>query len=415
MPCRKVKYFRKLFQVRRTQLLPYCRKCKGYKILCKLESCPMAGSFGNPGGEIRIGTGDISSLTPPGVFIGTYDYPNVYAGPLAVADPNMEYPSGKLYGRSIEDIIALNRNVYRASQKTKVDDVGSKFSISVQESSMSVNYVDMELNVVRRLDSTRDNDRSNESPMRSMVELGSIRITSNPKIPGKVDYFHGDTGLKAEEAVWTLYQRGFEVNYLEGVLSSGALGLEKRRRLVPTRWAITAVDDIIYRNMKRELADYPPVSNISVFRNSYLGNNFTVILLPYSLSFEMQEMWGSGGNMPSPPSVSLDYELTDGRKKYASNVGGAYYAARLAVLEHLSRIRKQATAIVLRTIGKEYYAPLGVWLIREAVRDSFNKGATNYATVEELVREEKTGIQKWASISKVLKGAYVQKSIFEYV
>lgn len=375
----------------------------------------MASSFARNSGSFRIGTGDIASLTPPGVFVGTYDYPNVYAGPLAVADPELEYPSDRLYGKSIEEIIGLNRNLYRASRKTKVDDVGSKYTISVQESSMSVNFVDMELNVARRLDTSTDHDRVNESPMRSLVELTSMKITSNPKIPGKVEYFHGDTDLKAEEAVWSLYGRGYSVNYLEGILSSGALGTAKRRKLVPTRWAITAVDDIIYRNMKRELTDYPPVSGITVFRNSYLGNSFTVILLPYSLSFEMQEMWNTSGNILTSQSVSLDYEFTEGRRKYASNVGGAYYAARLAVLEHLSGIRRQAAAIVLRTIGSEYYAPLGVWLIRETVRDAFNKRPAYYSSVEELVREEKTGIRNWDGISKVLKNAYVQKSIFEYV
>ncbi len=415
MPYRKVKYLLNLFQCRRSHLLPYCRKCKGYKNLCKLESCPMDGTFGGKLESFRIGTGDIASLTPPGVFIGTYGYPYVFAGPLAVANPNLEYPSGKEYGRSIEEIISLNRNVYRASQKTKVEDVGSKYTVSVQESSMSVNFVDMELNVAGRLDPSTDHDRRNESPMRSMVELNSMRITSNPKIPQKVDYFHGDTDLKAEEAVWGLYKRGFNVNYLEGVLSSGALGTARRRRLVPTKWAITAVDDIIYRNMKNELFDYPLVPGITVFRNSYLGNNFTVILLPYSLSFEMQEMWNMGNNPISSPSVSMDYEFMEGRKKYAGNVGGAYYAARLAVFEYLSRIRRQAAVIVLRTIGKEYYAPLGVWLIREAVRDSLNRGATSYSSVDELIREEKPGIRNWNIISKVLRNAFVQKSIFEYV
>lgn len=362
-----------------------------------------------------VKTGQVASMTPPGIFIGTFGYPKVYVGPLAIADPNGMYPSGREYGKGIGEIVRLNRNIYRASQKVEVADTESKFTISVQESSMSLSLVDMELDISRHLDPKTDIDRSLESPLRSMVELKSMKITSNPKIPGKVEYFHGDKGLKAEEAVWDLYKSGFAVNYLEGILSTGSLGTGTNRKLVPTRWAITAVDDIIYRNMKKEIVEFPIISNITVFSNSYIGNNFTIILLPYSLAFEMQEMWENNSPLLSQEGVSMDYEFMDGRKKYAGNVGGAYYAARLAVFEYLARIRKQAAVIVLRTIGPEYYTPLGVWVVRETVRNAFRRGKNEYSSVDELVRNIRTGIRNWNSLSKVLKNSFVQKSILEYV
>lgn len=365
-------------------------------------------------GNLPIGTGQIASFTPPGIFIGTYNYPNVFAGPLAVADPEAGYPSGKEYGKTIEDVISLNNNVYRASQKTRVKDMGAGFTISLQESTMSLDFVDMELDVARHLHATTDMDRNSEAPMRSMVELNSMKITSNPRIPRRVDYFHGDTDLKAEDAVWALYKSGLGITYLEGVLSSGSLGIGRRRRLVPTRWSITAVDDIIYRNMKQEIIDLPIIPGIEVFKKSYLGNDFTIVLLPYSMAYEMQEMWNSGFSATNK-NVSIDHEFMEGRKKYASNVGGAYYAARLAVFEYLTRIRRQASVIVLRTIGSEYYTPLGVWLVRETVRDAFKTKPAKYASVEDLVRNEPTGIKNWHGLSKVLRNTYVQKSIFEYI
>ena len=58
-----------------------------------------------------------------------------------------------------------------------------------------------------------------------------------------------------------------------------------------------------------------------------------------------------------------------GRKKYAENTVGGYYAARIAVLEQLRIIKKQSSVLALRFVDpNEYIAPLGVWVVREAVR-----------------------------------------------
>ena len=48
---------------------------------------------------------------------------------------------------------------------------------------------------------------------------------------------------------------------------------------------------------------------------------------------------------------SADVEFFSQRKDYASNVTGAYYAARLAVAEFLVEKKRQAAAIVFREIG----------------------------------------------------------------
>ncbi|MEM0294989.1 MAG: hypothetical protein QW221_02400 [Candidatus Korarchaeum sp.] len=47
---------------------------------------------------------------------------------------------------------------------------------------------------------------------------------------------------------------------------------------------------------------------------------------------------------------------------------GGHYAMRLAVLEKLFNMRRQAAVISLRRIGPEYYAPVGVWQVREGMR-----------------------------------------------
>jgi hypothetical protein len=53
-----------------------------------------------------------------------------------------------------------------------------------------------------------------------------------------------------------------------------------------------------------------------------------------------------------------------GSKKGHSDLVGGYYAARLAFLERLSEMRRQASAHFVRKIAEKYWAPLGIWSVR---------------------------------------------------
>ena len=66
------------------------------------------------------------------------------------------------------------------------------------------------------------------------------------------------------------------------------------------------------------------------------------------------------------------HEGYEGRSEYVEETAGAYYAARLGVLEHLADRDRQAKVLVLREVSDEYWAPVGVWQIRESVRNAFD-------------------------------------------
>ena len=57
-----------------------------------------------------------------------------------------------------------------------------------------------------------------------------------------------------------------------------------------------------------------------------------------------------------------------GRTRYA-RVGGCYYSTRLALGEALERERRQAAAVVLRETYPGFIMPLGVWNVRESIRE----------------------------------------------
>ena len=71
----------------------------------------------------------------------------------------------------------------------------------------------------------------------------------NPKIKPKIDYLVGDTDVKSAQAMKELHKSKLPVSHIIKILSAGLLGIKKNRILVPTRWAITAVDSNISKKV----------------------------------------------------------------------------------------------------------------------------------------------------------------------
>jgi len=95
----------------------------------------------------------------------------------------------------------------------------------------------------------------------------------------------------------------------------------------------------------------------------------------------MIESWFTGNGQIA---TGADYEDARGLDHYPT-IAGAYFAARLAVAEHLARRRRKAAAIVLREIHPEYVMPLGVWQIREGVREALKKPSQQFENLEQAI------------------------------
>jgi len=197
--------------------------------------------------------------------------------------------------------------------------------------------------------------------------IQSVRLQENTKIKPKVEYLVNDTDLKSAPAILELHKSKTSVSNIIKVLSAGLLGLKKNRRLVPTRWSITATDDTISKNILKTVKQYQELSEYRVHTAEYLGNHYEFLLLPEPYSFEVIEI-----SLKFKGGIWHDHESFFPRKKYADGVTGAYYANRLALVEHLSKIKRQASCLVIREIRPEYYAPCGVGILREASREAFN-------------------------------------------
>jgi hypothetical protein len=254
-------------------------------------------------------------------------------------------------------------------------------------------------------------------PLGPRAELLDFELTENPKIPRKTDYVVSDE-LKAEQAIMRLYSWGFDEYYIIRLLSAGLLGID--RKLVPTRWSITAVQDTIGKNLRREILGYPEINTYEVYFHEFLGNRYAVLLMPESYAFELLEVWLKGSLFGSEePQVIHDYEDFRGIKGYANETTGAYYAARLSVLEHLKARRRQARIIVFREVTPAYYAPVGVWQIRVGVRKALENQVGMFETLNDALDAVRKllehPLEKYLQRSYLLGHLVRQKTLDEWL
>jgi hypothetical protein len=229
-----------------------------------------------------------------------------------------------------------------------------------------------------------------------------------------VDKVVYDTDLKANEALWSLYLEGFSTRYLMRLLSIGLLGIKNYRRLVPTEWSITAVDSNIGDRLLRDVRSNPILNYYYIYGFKALGNNIQILFIPEVWMYEALESWLIG----SDPHISGDHEVLRRRSSYANNIGGAYYAARLPILDHLHKLRRQAAAIVFIEVYPEWI-PIGVWRIREIVREALRGRGLKATTLEEaidILRDRlRISIDRWLSKSYIYRLVSSQDRLDHYI
>ncbi|MEP0826520.1 MAG: hypothetical protein HRF40_13640 [Nitrososphaera sp.] len=329
----------------------------------------------------------IDGSSPPSVFVGRYGYPKVRLGPMIPplhGDTSILERTESWTGKSIEEIANYRLSLVRGTFTMNVNDNGGRYLENIQELAMSERPAESEATFERKpladLDLEKEMRLNSEAaPFGPAAPLKTFKASSL-SADQRIEAAFYDNDLKATDAIMELYRRGVEVSKIHKVLSVGMLGLKRSRRLVPTRWSISATDDIISARMIRENeVNNPSIDLFEVTQYSHLANKYSVVLIPDDTwSFEMVESWFSGNGQIATAS---DYEDARGLNHYPT-IAGAYFAARLAVSEHLARRKKKGAALVLREIHPEYVIPLGVWQVREGVREALRNPSQKFETFE---------------------------------
>src|SRR4029077_6556331 len=84
---------------------------------------------------------------------------------------------------------------------------------------------------------------------------------------------------------------GVRVSRIQRAFSAGTLGRRGRRRFVPTRWSITAVDDLLGKANLERIRRLPELSEFLIFRLTALDNRWMVVFLPGAFRYESIEAW----------------------------------------------------------------------------------------------------------------------------
>ena len=195
------------------------------------------------------------------------------------------------------------------------------------------------------------------------ISRASFASASSQRSIERVFY---DRDLAASDAVLNLYRADVEISRIQRCFSIGMFG--KHRYLVPTRWSITATDSIISKSLADDILDHSFIDSYRIFNYAHLGNKFVVILFPHRWLYEMIEAWYSDGVL----GFGSDYEDARGIS-HPPTIAGAYFAAKLGVLEYLHSIQRQAGVLILREISPEYALPVGVWQVREGIRSAMQQ------------------------------------------
>jgi hypothetical protein len=378
-----------------------CAECKG-KGLCGLSRCPIMSRF-----HAQVSMKPASSYqgSSPSVFIGSYGYPDIHGGPLLINDTDNP-PDWIRNNLGMEEIVNLRARTIRGNAGLSA--VGG----SLQEIALSSIPLDVDVYFEKPVAFSLNFDGT-VAPAGFSGAVKKMDLISSAKVGRAVDRITSDTDIVATDAAIALAGDGVDVYQISKLMTAGLLG--KRRKFVPTRWAITAIDDTLSTGLKKEIARFPFVEEISVFSGEIYGNRIACILVPGDWKYEMIEIWGKQTLWGGDEEVIV--QDREGMTKHGySPISGAYYSARLAACEYLKSIRSCARVIVVRSISSEYWAPLGTWVIREATRKAMENPPVHAASLDAAVIHAASviGSDRWVLHSTLIPELRTQRTLAHF-
>lgn len=390
----------------------------------------------------KLDTEHLEGSSPPGVFVGRFGYPNVSIGPMVPpVEGNTEILDTPEWwmGKDFDHIVDYRHSLVRGYRRANVLDAraGGRLVESLQEAAMAAKPMDAELVLAKKPKKIFDL-REDSQPFGPMAPLSSFKAF-NVSVDKRIEKAFYDSDLKANDAVNKLYSDGVFVTRIQRAFSVGMFGDGKRRKFVPTRWSITAVDSILGLKLIDRVRHYSTLDEYRIYKYEYLDNIYVGILTPEEWKFEWIEAWFEPellamgfpetdfvndvqtSSYLSPegyrPVLLGDWEGYHGRKSYAKP-GGCYYASRFSVLEHLDKISRQAGAIMLREIHPGYIMPVGVWNVRESIRALLRSQYKRFDTLDSALNYACTILEipkkSWVEGSALLRQGYFQRKITEF-
>ena len=367
-----------------------------------------------------LGKDELIGSSPPDLFVGRFGYPKVFIGPLIppeFGDTSIYSSPETWVGKSIPDIIGFRSTLVRGMYRTDAKNVeNGRVEEAVRDLALTDKFVTAEAAFTRKpvLNNVLNEEVTPFGPSAPIKQFHVEHGSTNRHLEDA----YSDTSMGAKTAMLELYEKGLPVTKIQRALSAGILGMDKNRKFVPTRWSITAVDDTISKTNLEAIKSYDPIDSPMIYEINGLDNRWLVMMFPGAWSYELVEAWypnTSWNDDPNKVAIFSSYEFYDGRKKYAE-IGGCYYAARLAVSELLEKKKRQAMVAILRETHSGYTLPVGVWNVREHVRAALKTEPKMFASNEEAIKYVgsvmEITVPTWLENSTVLRNILLQKRLF---
>jgi hypothetical protein len=402
-----------------------CLRCRSAQLLCGKPVCPILVKYQAFTRSLPMlgGGKELDGSSPPGLFVGRFGYPKVSIGPLVTASHGdtllLDTPEDWV-GRSVSDVVGYRTMLVRGTQQVNVLDAEKPIRLVEDVQTLALASESVEVEATFKRPPRGHLSLSDElPPYGPSAPIEKVRLDVR-KVDAGLDRLASDTDATARTAVTELYDRGVKVSRIQRAFSAGTLGRRGRRKLVPTRWSITAVDDLLSKENLEQIREFPELSEFRLYRYTALDNRWFIAFLPGSFRYESIEAWypNTLWNPNTERIVMLgDHEGFKGRTSYAS-MGGCYYAARLATTEELVRRRRQAGVLVFREVHPGEILPLGVWNVREHVRAALQQPFEAVGSMAELLSKMSESfaipLPHWLSQSAVLHEARTQRKLEEF-
>jgi DNA repair protein NreA len=323
---------------------------------------------------------EMEGSSPPSVFIGSWNYPDVYAGPMIApvhGDTTiMDQPESWIVNnKTQEEIIGYRLNLVRGKHLVNAADLDTRFVEKLRDIALADGSIESEASFTSQPKGCSVSEE--HTPFGPSAPLESFEIDSGTW-NHDLEKVYYDTDLLATDAVLDLHRQGVPVSNIQKAFSVGTMGRGIRRHLVPTRWSITACDSMIADRLLSCVKNCPVIDSVRLHEFSSLHNNYAVILLPTGWQYEWSEAFLHV--LGNEEYVFSDYE-GHAKKTTYSTVGGCYYSCKMAVIEALAQQQKQAGAIILRE-ALPGYVPMGVFNVRENVRCAMHQPAQEFEDIK---------------------------------
>jgi hypothetical protein len=314
----------------------------------------------------------------------------------------------------------MRQSLVRGKHRVKVDEPDASDRLLQATRELALGREPARIDAVfKRRPSGRIELSSDGQPMGPSAPIEAFE-SEGVKADHRIEKAFCDTDLLARDGIMEMYRGGVYLSRIQRALSAGLLGEGKRRKLVPTRWSITAVDSNVGEALMEHTKVAPTIDEFRIYETVRLDNRWIIMMMPTEWCYELVEAWYPNTLWnPDQRAISIisDYEHYEGRKTYA-RIGGCYYAARLASNELLTREGRQAGVVILREAHPGYILPVGVWNVREHVREALSSEPTKYDSIHgalgHLERMMDIPLKRWIQVSGVLKDRLYQRRLEDF-